>query len=166
MLNIGTKILLPLRLCAKHNVKYPSLNFLLHVKNQKSCSSIFTRNLYKQIEDPNQSNSFKDALEFVKSCPPYSIQAKKLNIKSLQYHWALAIFLNNQDAYPFVKHSENRGDFTETWINDNIFENNKNISKSEWVALEKEVRNISVADLRHLIKVLPETLKYIKRRLQ
>ena len=104
MLNIGTKILLPLRLCAKHNVKYPSLNFLLHVKNQKSSSSIFTRSLYKQIEDPNQSNSFKNALEFVKAHPAKSIQATKLNIKGTQLCWALAIFLNNQEAYPFLKH--------------------------------------------------------------
>ena len=105
------------------------------IKNQESCSNFFIRNFQKQIEEPNQSNSFKNALEFVKAHPAKSIQSKKFNIKNLQYCWALAIFLNNQEAYPFVKHNENRGDFTETWINDNIFENNKNISKNEWLAL-------------------------------
>ena len=162
MQHIGTKIFSPLRLCAKRIVKYPSSSCISWIKNTKSFNLTFPRNYHKQIEDPNQSNSFKNALEFVKAHPAKSIQAKKLNIKGLQLSWALAIFLNNQEAYPFVKHSENRGDFTETWINDNIFEKNKNISKSEWVALEKEVRNISVADVRHCIKVLRETVKYSK----
>ena len=103
--NITTKIILPLRLFAKHSVKYTSSNFLFNIRNKESCSSIFVRNFQKPI-DPNQSDSFKNALEFVKAHPYKSIQAKKLNIKGLQLCWALAIFLNNKDAYPFVKHSE------------------------------------------------------------
>ena len=162
MQNISAKIFLPLRLCAKHHNKYCDVKFLFLIKTPESCHKIFTRNFHKQIDEPNQSNSFKNSLEFIKAHPAKSIQSKKLNIKSLQNCWALAIFLNNKEAYPFVKQSEDVGNFTETWINDNIFENKKNITKREWIALEEEVRHISVSDLRYLIKVLPETLKNSK----
>ena len=154
---IGTKIILPLRLCAKRSVKYTRLNVLLN--NKEFYCSIFVRNFQKINDNPNQSDSFKKALEFVLAHPYKSIQSKKLNIQGLQLCWALGVFLNNKEAYPFVSHSESPGEFTESWINENIFESKYNISKRQWIALEKEVKNISVSDLRHLIKILPKTLK-------
>ena len=159
MQRIGSKIVLFPRLSSKYRVKHPSSSCISWIKNKSSYNIIFARNFHKNIEEPNQSICFKNALEFVKAHPPKSVPSKKLNIKNLQYCWALAIFLNNQEAYPFVKHSETRGDFIETWINDNILDSEHGISKSNWNALKLKLISIRASDLRHLIKILPETLE-------
>ena len=71
--------------------------------------------------------SLNKTLQFIKVHSPGSIEANRLNIKSLQICQALATFLNNPNAYFFAEINQIPSKLIDDWIDYNILQTHSGV---------------------------------------